>query len=243
MSARFRPQLMEPTVRRVVRIRQPNRTLDVEGVIRERLRSKKNSRSGQASNVTAKSNELITLLSDHRNLQEVKEKLVHVDAAFQKLTDTHRDYAGEIRDEAGMLECQAYLERRKKNFSTFRKRIVDWIAAVEDKLVAESLRVDSDVKPEDSISCAGTPTLSRVSKHPSRASSRGSRTSSVAFARAKEAAKVAELQAEITMLEKRQALEERKLRLRKEELRLDLEAKIAKSAAKERAFASITPRV
>ena len=48
------------------------------------------------------------LISDDRNLQDVREKLVHVDAAFQKLIDAHRDYAGEIRDEAGMLERQAY---------------------------------------------------------------------------------------------------------------------------------------
>ena len=94
MSARFRPQYTEPTDRRVgarVRIRQTNSTLDLEGVSRERLRLKKNSRSGQASNATAKSNEIIALLSDDRNLQEVKEKLVHVDAARgRRLPETNR---------------------------------------------------------------------------------------------------------------------------------------------------------
>ena len=91
MSARFRPQFTEPTDRRVgarVRIRQ---TLALEGVSREILRVKKNSRSDQASNVTAKSNEIIALLSDDRNLQEVKEKLVHVDAAQgRRLPETNR---------------------------------------------------------------------------------------------------------------------------------------------------------
>ena len=243
MSARFRPGFTEPADRRVgarVRFRQPNLTLDLEGVIREKLRLKKKSRAGQASNVTAKSNEIIALLAHDRNLQAVKEKLVHVDAAFQKLKDAHRDYVSEIRDEAELVESQGYLERQETNFTAFRQRIVDWIAATESKLLAESIRVDSDVKPEDSISCAGTPTPSNVSRNPSRASSRGSRTSSVALARAKEAAQVAVLRAEITILEKRQALEERKLRLKQEETRLNLEAAIAKSTAKERAFAAIT---
>ncbi|CAH3115016.1 unnamed protein product [Pocillopora meandrina] len=41
------------------------------------------------------------------------------------------------------------------------------------------------------------------------------------------------------MLKKRQELEEQKFRLKQEELRLDLEAEIAKTAAKEQALAAI----
>jgi len=99
------------------------------------------------------------------------------------------------------------------------------------------------VKPEDSVSCSDRPTpsgVSKTSKNPSRASLRGSRASSVALARAKEAAKVAEIRAEIRMLEKRQALEEKKFRLKQEESRLNLEAEIAKTTEKERAFAAMT---
>ena len=107
---------------------------------------------------------------------------------------------------------------------------------VKEKLV----RVDSDVKPEDSISGAGTPMLSKVSRNSSRSSSGGSRAFTVALARAKEAAQVAVLRDEITILEKRQVLEERKLRLKQEETGLNLEAEIAKSTAKERALSAIT---
>ena len=42
------------------------------------------------------------------------------------------------------------------------------------------------------------------------------------------------------MLEKRQALEEKKFRLQQEESRLNLEAEIAKTSAKEKAFAALT---
>ena len=240
MSAPF-TYFSDPVNRRVgARLRQPNPTLDLEGVILERLRLKKKSRAGYASVVTTKSNEIVGLLADDRNLQEVKEKLVHVEAAFLKLKEAHCDYASEIHDADGVVQCQLYLDKEEKKFSIFRQRIADWITVAEDKLLAVSLQVDSDVKPNDSISCAGTPTPSRRSRHSSSVSSRGSHTSSVALARAKEAARAAELKAEIAMLEKRQALEEKKFRLQQEESRLNLEAEIAKTSAKERAFAALT---
>ena len=142
------------------------------------------------------------MLTDDRNLQEVEEKLVQA-------CEPHYDYANEIHDADG-VEYQLYLDKEEKKFNTFRQKIADWITVTEDKLLAVSLQVDSNVKPNDSISCAGTPTPSRRSRHSSSVSSRGSHTFSVALARAKEAARAAELKAEIAMLEKRQALEEKK---------------------------------
>ncbi|XP_067023711.1 tyrosine kinase receptor Cad96Ca-like [Acropora muricata] len=202
----------------------------LEGVILEGLRLKKKSRAGYASVVTTKSNEIVALLADDRNRQEVKEKQ----------QEAHYDYANEIHDADGVVQCQLYLDKKEKKFSTSRQKIADWITVAEDKLLAVSLQVDSNVKPNDSISCAGTPTPSRRSKHSSSVISRGSHTSSVALARAKEAARAVELKAEIAKLEKRQALEEKKSRLQQEESRLNLEAAIAKTSAKERGFAALT---
>ena len=237
-------QLTEPFNRRGgTRLRHPNRTLDLEGVRCERLRKKKNARSGYLSNVTAKVNEIIGLLSDERNLLEVKEKLVQVEGAFERLCEAHQEYASEIQDADGVAECQQYLCEEEKKFNTFRRQIVNWITETENNLLTVSRQVDSDVKPEDSVSCSGMPTpsgVSKTSKNPSRARSRSSRASSVAFARAKEAAKVAELRAEIRMLEKRQALEEKKFRLKQEKSLLNLEDEIAKITANERAFAAMT---
>ena len=113
---------------------------------------------------------------------------------------------------------------------------------MEANLVAQSLPVDSEVKPEDSVSCAGVRTPSKTSRtlrRASRAGSRASHASSLVVARAKEAARVAELKAERSMLEKRQVLEEQKFRLKQEESRLNLESEIAKTVAKERALAAI----
>ena len=55
-----------------------------------------------------------------RNLQEVKEKLVHVDAAFLKLKEAHYDIANEIHDADGVVQCQLYLDKEEKKFSIFR---------------------------------------------------------------------------------------------------------------------------
>ena len=108
--------------------------------------------------------------------------------------------------------------------------------------MAVSCQVNSEVNPDDSISCADAKTFSKawkISRCSSRASSHASRTPSLLLARAKEAVCVAELQAEQAMLKKRQELEEQKFRLKQEELCLDLEAEIAKTAAKEQALAAI----
>ena len=57
---------------------------------------------------------------------------------------------------------------------------------VEANLVAQSLQVDSEVKPEDFVSCAGVGTrskTSRTSRRSSRAGSRASRASYLVVAR------------------------------------------------------------
>ena len=149
----------------------------------------------------------------------------------------------EIESEDNKIECDEYFTREERKLRDFNWTTSDWITRVEANLVAQSLQVDSGVKLEDSVSCAGVGSPARASgtsKRSSRASSRVSRTSSLFVARAKEAARVAELKAERSMLGKRQVLEEQKFRLKQEESRLNLEAEVVKTVAKEQALASIT---
>ena len=124
----------------------------------------------------------------------------------------------------------------------------DWIAIAEGKLLSVAPEVDASIKPEDSVSNVDSQARSSTSKHSrhskqsGRASSHCSHVASVEAARTKEAARFAELEAEKVMLDKRQALEERKFRLSQEEARLNLEAEMAKSAAKGQALAAmVTP--
>lgn len=87
-----------------------------------------------------------------------------------------------------------YFSREQEKFKDFCQRVLDWISRVEDNLRAVSLQVDSEVNPDDSVSCADAKTPSKasnISRRSSCASSRTSRTSSLLLARAKEAARVA----------------------------------------------------
>ena len=149
-------QFTEPIGRQVgARVQQPSCILDLKAVKLEIICSKKNSRSVYASAVTAKSSKIIGLISDDRNLQEVKEKLINVDNAFQRLQEAHYDYSSESMDEDGIPKYQLYLGSEERKFGLFLQQIVDWITVTEEKLLADSLQLDSVVKPEDSISFAG----------------------------------------------------------------------------------------
>lgn len=133
------------------------------------------------------------------------------------------------------------MTKHVSDFDTFRDRVNGWIARAEHRLLVSAFDVDSEVKPEDSVSRVDSQVRSGSSKYSkySRVGSRTSRVASVEAARIKEAVRFAELEAERAMLEKRQVLEEKKFRLRQEEARLNLDAEIAKSAAKGQALAGI----
>ena len=122
----------------------------------------------------------------------------------------------------------------------------NWIAGAEDKLLAASLKMDSETEPEDFVSCTGSrarSSTSKCSKLTNRARSRGSHVSSGPAARVKEDPKVAELKAEGRMLRMRQTLEEKKFRLKQQETRLNLEAEISKTVAKKEALATMAASV
>ena len=42
------------------------------------------------------------------------------------------------------------------DFSVFRRRVSDWIAVAEDKLLSVAPEVDASIKPEDSVSNVGS---------------------------------------------------------------------------------------
>ena len=135
--------MTEPCRSRVsARTRRPIATVD-QGVYFERLHSKKKARAGHASNVTAKIREITEMLGDDQNLQTVKDKLVQ---------EAHFDYWTEVRDTGRMEECRNYLTKHVSDFDTFRDRVNGWIARAEHRLLVSAFGVDSEVKPEDSVS-------------------------------------------------------------------------------------------
>ena len=164
--------------RKSTRTRRPNVTLDLEGVHLERLRGKKDARSGFASYVSARVREITDLLSDERNLQAVKENLVHAIKAFDNFKNAHYDYWREVKDEKGAAECHEYLSKHIDDFSAFRQQVSNWIAVAEDNLLSVAPQVVASINPEDSVSNVGLQAHSSTSKHSkqsSRTSCRGSR--------------------------------------------------------------------
>lgn len=131
--------------------------------------------------------------------------------------ETHKKYAAELVDEEEKIKCMDYFSRVEEKFIDICRQVLDWIFRVEENLLAVSLQVDSEVNPDDSVSCADAKTSSKASKisgHSGHASSHASSKSFLLLARAREDARVAELKAEEAMLKKRQELEEQKFRLK-----------------------------
>ena len=215
----------KPDSRQVLtRVRRPNVILDLEGVYLERLPAKKNKGSGLASNVTVRIKETTGLLNDNQNLQTVKEKHVHVVAAFDKLKEAHFDYWSKVKDAGGITECCDYLSRHVDNFGAFWHQIDDWIVVAEQRLLSAGLQADSKIKPEDSASSISSHAHSGTLKHSKssrRVSSCQSRTNSVKAARLEEAVRFAELDAKKVVLRKQQVLGEKKFCL-SQEARLNL---------------------
>ena len=133
MSSERAPEELDEVNPRT-RPRRPNTTLDSDGVRNERIRSLKNTRKGHTANVAAKVNEVIELLSDERNLQEVKEKITTSKEAFRKFGEAHRNYAAELVNEEENTKCMEYSSREEEKFTEICRQLLDWISRVEENL-------------------------------------------------------------------------------------------------------------
>ena len=94
-----------------------------------------------------------------------------------------------------MEECRNYLKKHVSDLDTFREGVNGWIARAEHTLLVSAFDVDSEVKPEVSVSRVDSQVWSDSSRYSSRLSSRTNRIASS---------------------------EERKFRLSQEEARLNL---------------------
>ena len=92
------------------------------------------------------------------------------------------------------------MTKHVSDFDSFRDRVNGWIPRAEHRLLVSALDVDSEVKPEDSVSRVDSQVRSGSSRYFSRLSSRTSRVVSVEAARVKEAARFAQLEAAKAML-------------------------------------------
>ena len=122
----------------------------------------KNSRSGYLSRVTTLYRATEALLEDARNVEEVSKKLLEVNEAFGRFEKAHYEYVATL---SGDLEEQAsegrYFQEHCQRKVQFELNIKRWIDNVKFR---SETREGTDVRPEDSVSAAGS--------HRSRSSSR-----------------------------------------------------------------------
>lgn len=192
--------------------------------LEENLKRLKSSRSGFLSAVTAKKNEISILMAEDVDVKLVMEKYESLKRLFDKYYDAHRAYQSDLPDAERIDQAEKQYEAQESLYREYVSKITQWI---EDKELR--LRSIPEISPSDSASQV----ISNVS---SRQSTRSSVTSQL---RANEAARMAELRVQAESLKVQQRLEQEKLRIQQEENRVKLEMEIAKSAAKEKALASL----
>jgi len=198
----------------ISRVRLENVTLDWDGVRSEKLRQLKRSRSSKGI-LTKAQNEIKGLMLNSNNYNLVKDRIEEFKHLLQEFKEAHAAYHSQLRDENEIKVSNDYYDAAVLLGTDLARDVSNWISstATETRLLQEELR------PEDSISNAGSHASSKSSHRSRKGSSTGSHASSCASARAssisaaktKGAAKRAVLQAEAENLERFHALQKEEL--------------------------------
>lgn len=218
----------------IARVRQENTTLDWDGIRSEKLLQLKKSRSSKKGIVTKAQNEIKDMMLNSNNTELVKGRIEEFKQLMQDFKDTHTAYHSQLRDEHEIEESNDYYDAVTLLASDLARDVGNWILSQTRSPEASKLE---ELRPEDSISNAGSRVSSRSSRHSRRSSSAGSRTSSISAAKAKAAAKRAVLQAEAANLEKFHTLQKEELSLQLRKRALELQTEIEKAQAEELVYA------
>ena len=103
-----------------------------EGALFEKLRRLKNERSRYLSAVTARRNEIDSLLSSEENVQLVKETLPGFLAAVEKFKEADLAYSSNLQDDIIVERCQEQLDSESSRANLFYQRIQEWINRLEE---------------------------------------------------------------------------------------------------------------
>ncbi|KAL9986270.1 hypothetical protein ACROYT_G000387 [Oculina patagonica] len=114
----------------------------------------KNSRSGHLSRITTLYRATEALLVDARNVEEVSKKLLEINEAFSRFEESHFSYIASL---SGDLEEWAkegrYFQEHCQRKDQFDLNIKRWI---DDVKIRSETREETDIRPEDSVSEAGS---------------------------------------------------------------------------------------
>ena len=162
--------------------------------------------------VSRKRTEMSRLMSDENNLHFVKNELIALDRLCQQFQEAYNRHLEVLSSPEDKEQAALHFGLKENDILEYRKQVVDWINLCEDRL-SDQL---------DGISEARSSHLSRKSRLSARTS----------LARVQERTKVTELLVEKSMLKK-------KLELQVGEKEFELDLKIAKVQARERALREI----
>lgn len=174
------------------------------------IRSLLNLRKARKGVLTRIRNQLDTLLNSvacDETTQQVNTLDEHFDEAFEKFKDVHNEIQSYLVDPVAIEESFKYFDEKFIEYNEYKRRINVWKADLVD--------------PEDSVSCAVSQSLSKLSASASRA---------------KNAAKRAALQIEAASLSKKYEIAEEKLRIQRREEQLMLEIELKKVKARENIY-------
>ena len=181
----------------------------------EKLQELRKKRIYSLSTVTKKKNQLKQLMTTEKNLQLVKSEFETFKDLLRRYEESYMLYYSALPRLQGDKEAVEFAEKNEA-FSDFKSSVMKWVYIMEQRL-------------QNDKSCASE-TCSKLSEK-SRTSSHASSKASSVSARMKEKARLAGLLVEKSMMKEKQALQ-----AKEQELLLDIE--IAKSKAREKAYAS-----
>ena len=178
------------TIRRNAKIRMPRLQDNVNEqlMLEEYLKRLKNSRSGSLSAVTAKKNEINTLLAEDADVKLVLDKYESLKRLVDKYFDAHRAYQCELLEAERIEQADKQYEAQEISYQDFADKIDQWIKTKElcSKAVPE-------ISPNDSVS--------QVASNVSSKTQYSTRPSVTSELRANEAVRMAELVVQAKSLE------------------------------------------
>ncbi|CAB4002409.1 Hypothetical predicted protein, partial [Paramuricea clavata] len=159
------------------RSRNPNLTLDHEGIRYERSQQLRRNRSAAKGVVTKKIKELTELTTSVIDASEARIKAQEFKDVAVKFYLANADYHVTIMDEYDLQDSEEYFHNETQRIEAFKRTLADWIHSLSNPNPSP---LECEINPNDSVSNVGSKTRSRRSTKGSVSSSRRSRVSSSA---------------------------------------------------------------
>lgn len=182
------------------------------------------------TNVTETVNKLNELLAARESTDTVQQVQMELDEVLEQFKIAHEAYHNQIKSQPEREESENYYASLLELASELEREIASWLMAPDAQRLLTGQR--TQIRPDDSISNAG----SRASL---RTRSAVSSTRSSASAKAKSAARKAALEARAANLSSLHELQFEELKLRQRKAKIELQAEIAEAEAERKVYEEI----